>query len=159
MISSRSIWSIKLVSQVCRSNTILHILRNFAHFAQFCTILHNSAHFAQFCTIPHILHNFAHFAIFCTFCTILQILHNFAQFCTFCIILHILHNFSHCGCWLYCASSSRFCSARPLCGAPVCWGLLLGKLILDPLIVAICICTPVALVLQSLSFLENPMGC
>ena len=146
MISSCSIWSIKLVSQVCRSNTILHILQNFAHFAQFCTILHNSAHFAQFCTFCnflHILHDFA----------------DFAQFCTFCTILHILHNFSHCGCWLCCASSSRFCSARPLCGAPVCWGLLLGKLILDPLIVAICICTPVALVLQSLSFLENPMGC
>ena len=45
MISSCSIWSIKLVSQVCRSNTIVHILQNFAHFAQFCT----------FCTIFHIV--------------------------------------------------------------------------------------------------------
>ena len=52
-----------------------------------------------------------------------------------------------------------FALRGPLCGVPVCWGLLLGKLILDPLIVAIFICTPVALVIQSLSFLENPMGC
>ena len=34
------------------------------------------------------------------------------------------------GWWLCCASSSRFCSARTLCGVPVCWGLLLGKI--DP---------------------------
>ena len=42
---------------------------------------------------------------------------------------------------------------------PCVLGVTLVKLILDPLIVAICICTPVALVKQSLSFLENPMGC
>ena len=42
---------------------------------------------------------------------------------------------------------------------PCVLGVTLVKLILDPLIVAICICTPVALVQQSLSFLENPMGC
>ena len=52
-----------------------------------------------------------------------------------------------------------FALRGPLCGVPVCWGLLLGTLILDPMIVAIFICTPVALVIQSLSFLENPMGC
>ena len=86
MISSRSIWSIKLVSQVCRSNTILHILQNFAHFAKFCTfctILHNFAQFRTFCTILHILQFFAHFARFCRFCTILHILHNFAHFAQF----------------------------------------------------------------------------
>ena len=52
-----------------------------------------------------------------------------------------------------------FALRGPLCGVPVCWGSLLGTLILDPMIVAIFMCTPVALVIQSLSFLENPMGC
>ena len=95
----------------------MHILYNFAHFAQFCTILHilhNRAQRCIFCTIWYFSQNFAIFWIFSkfnTFCTIVynfepfaqfrpfwQILHNLynlTQFCTFCRILHILHNFAH----------------------------------------------------------------
>jgi len=136
MISSRSIWSIKLVSQVCRSNTILHILGNFAHFGKFCTfctILHNSEHFAQFCTI---LHNSAHFAQFCTFCNFLHILHDFADFAQFCTILHILHNFAHFAQFFTLWLLALLCLLLPvlLCAAlvwcPCVLGVTLGQI--DP---------------------------